>query len=248
MPDSPSPTCILAALTSRRLAPSARRTLRGSGKPQWIRNVDHESAAWLRGSPGLHGCAATLHGCAEAPQGRAKPRAAARGRARRLRRQPRSQLRGLSLSSKLKLCIHSRVPTEGGRGRAAAQAAARGAAGRAPRRVRPNCVRCDRQRRALFGEKASKPKNRRAPDCLAPRWPRGGRDGRTAALARLVRWPRGCQGAARRLCGCADARHPATVSAAFGAALIRDSTIAGTATTASGNALQRGVGVVEGTE
>jgi len=63
-----------------------------------------------------------------------------------------------------------------------------------------------------------------------------------------VRWPRGCQGAARRLCGCADARHPATVSAAFGAALIRDSTIAGTATTASGNALQRGVGVVEGTE
>lgn len=139
-------------------------------RPQWIRNVDHESAAWLRGSPGLHGCAATLHGCAEAPHGRAKPRAAARGRARRLRRQPRSQLRGLSLSSKLKLCIHSRVPTEGGRGRAAAQAAARGAAGRAPRRVRPNCLRCDRQRRALFGEKASKPKNRRA-----PAWPQDGR-------------------------------------------------------------------------
>ena len=80
--------------------------------------------------------------------------------------------------------------------------------------------------------------------------------------ARLARWPHpGCtrtagEMAARlsrccetalRLRGCA-ARLRLRVSAAFGAALIRDSTIAGTATTASGNALQRGVGVVEGTE
>jgi hypothetical protein len=200
----------------------------------------------LRGCAAVRGCTAARQPCSACTAVR-KRRTAARLRAAVRDGRARSQLRGLSLSSKLKLCIHSRVPTEG-RGRAAAQAAARGAAGRAPRGVRPNCLRCDRQRRALFGEKASKPKNRRAPDCLAPRWPRGGRDGRTAALARLVRWPRCCQGAARRLCGCADARHPAAVSAVFGAALIRDSTIAGTATTASGNALQRGVGVVEGTE
>ena len=206
----------------------------------------------LRGCAAVRGCTAARQPCSACTAVR-KRRTAARLRAavRDGCGDSRAASCAASLSSKLKLCIHSRVPTEGGRGRAAAQAAARGAAGRAPRRVRPNCLRCDRQRRALFGEKASKPKNRRAPDCLAPRWPRGGRDGRTAALARLVRWPRGCQGAARRLCGCAEARHPAAVSAAFGAALsgalIRDSTIAGTAT-ASGNALQRGVGVVEGTE
>jgi hypothetical protein len=232
LPDSPSPTCILAALTSCRLAPSALSE--GAEGPQWIGNVDHESAAWLRGSPGLHGCAATLqclHCCAEAPHGCA----AARGRARRPRAQPIARPLTLVQTETL----HSLTRTHGG-GAWARGGAGGGAAGRAPRRVRPNCLRCDRHRRALFGEKASKPKNRRA-----PAWPQ---DGRTAALARLVRWPRGCQGAARRLCGCADARHPAAVSAVFGAALIRDSTIAGTATTASGNALQRGVGVVEGTE
>ena len=97
-------------------------------RPQWIRNVDHESAAWLRGSPGLHGCAATLHGCAEAPQGRAKPRAAARGRARRLRRQPRSQLRGLTLVQTETL--HSLTRTHGG------GAWARGGAGGGARRGR----------------------------------------------------------------------------------------------------------------
>ena len=146
-------------------------------RPQWIRNVDHESAAWLRGSPGLHGCAATLHGCAEAPHGRAKPRAAARGRARRLRRQPRSQLRGLSLSSKLKLSIHSRVPTEGGRGRAAAQAA-----------VRPGAPPCAS---ALIASaaiaiaarcSARRPLSRR----IAARLPG------PKMAARRARWPHGC--------------------------------------------------------
>lgn len=73
-------------------------------------------AARLRGSPArLCGSAARLRGCAR-PCGPCETAA---------RRQPRRQLRGLSLSSKLKLCIHSRVPTEGGRGRVAAQAAAR---------------------------------------------------------------------------------------------------------------------------
>jgi hypothetical protein len=164
LPDSPSPTCILAALTSRRLAPSALSE--GAEGPQWIGNVDHESAAWLRGSPGLHGCAATLqclHCCAEAPHGCA----AARGRARRPRAQPVARPLTLVQTETL----HSRTRTHGG-GAWARGGAGGGAAGRAPRRVRPNCLRCDRHRRALFGEKASKPKNRRA-----PAWPQ---DGRTA--------------------------------------------------------------------
>jgi hypothetical protein len=126
----------------------------------------------LRGCVAVRGCTAARQPCTAVR----KRRTAARSRAR-LRAavrdgcgDSRAASCAASLSSKLKLCIHSRVPTEGGRGRAAAQAAARGAAGRAPRRVRPNCLRCDRHRRALFGEKASKPKNRRA-----PAWPQDGR-------------------------------------------------------------------------
>jgi hypothetical protein len=126
----------------------------------------------LRGCAAVRGCTAARQPCSACSACTAvrKRRTAARLRAAVRDGRELSQLCGLSLSSKLKLCIHSRVPTEGGRGRAAAQAAARGAAGRAPRRVRPNCLRCDRQRRALFGEKASKPKNRRA-----PAWPQDGR-------------------------------------------------------------------------
>jgi hypothetical protein len=94
-------------------------------RPQWIRNVDHESAAWLRGSPGLHGCAATLqclHCCAEAPHGCA----AARGRARR----PRAQPIAWPLTLVQTETLHSLTRTHGG------GAWARGGAGGGARRGR----------------------------------------------------------------------------------------------------------------
>ena len=122
-------------------------------------------AAWQSGAARLRGNPARLCGSA------ARPREAARGCARPC--ETAAETAAQPVARPLTLVqtetLHSLTRTHGG-GAWARGGAGGGAAGRAPRR--PYCLRCDRHRRALFGEKASKPKNRRA-----PAWPQ---DGRTA--------------------------------------------------------------------
>jgi hypothetical protein len=130
----------------------------------------------LRGCAAVRGCTAARQPCSACTAVR-KRRTAARLRAAVRDGRARSQLRGLSLSSKLKLCIHARVPTEGGRGRAAAQAAARpgappGASALIASAAIAIAARCSARR--LLSRR------------IAARLPG------PKMAARLARWPHGC--------------------------------------------------------
>jgi hypothetical protein len=134
----------------------------------------------LRGCAAVRGCTAARQPCTAVR----KRRTAARLRAAvRAVRDGCAETAAQAVARPLTLVqtetLHSLTRTHGG-GAWARGGAGGGAAGRAPRRVRPYCLRCDRHRRALFGEKASKPKNRRA-----PAWPQDGRAAGEMAAPRL---------------------------------------------------------------